>query len=295
MNRADQTHEDLEEVRLGVMDLPDLCALSSIAGWNQVPADWRLMLGIGIGWGLRTRSRVVASTVVLPYVGFAWVSMVLVDPGFRRRGLATRLVGRALEWLDGQRMPALLDATADGEPVYRALGFVPMGAFDRWVGTAPADLSSMPGQPVPVAARIVPAVQAARAAIDALDRRAFGGVRARVLGRLLRRLPRHATVAMDERGLAQGFLLGRDGALATQFGPVVATAPGIGVELVRHALQRHRGPVCVDVPEAQTELRALLAACGFEPRRHFVRMARGIDCLPGEPALQCCVAGPELG
>ena len=39
--------------RLTPDDAESLCPLSIEAGWNQVAADWRLMLGLGRGFGVR--------------------------------------------------------------------------------------------------------------------------------------------------------------------------------------------------------------------------------------------------
>ena len=64
------------EVRLGADDIAGCVALSAAAGWNQNAADWRLMLELGEGWGLQLRDgTLVASTLVIPYGSFAWVSM----------------------------------------------------------------------------------------------------------------------------------------------------------------------------------------------------------------------------
>ena len=39
--------------RLQSRDAEGLCPLSIEAGWNQVAADWRLMLDLGWGYGVR--------------------------------------------------------------------------------------------------------------------------------------------------------------------------------------------------------------------------------------------------
>ena len=87
-------------------DLDGALALSAEAGWNQVAADWRLMLRLGSGFAVRDDGRVVATALALPYPpAFGWVSMVLVHAPYRRRGLATRLVERATAALHGRRAP----------------------------------------------------------------------------------------------------------------------------------------------------------------------------------------------
>jgi len=79
---------------LGEDDLEAAMALSEEAGWNQVAADWLLMLRLGSGFAVRDGGRVVATALALPYPPvFGWVSMVLVHTPYRRRGLAARPPG----------------------------------------------------------------------------------------------------------------------------------------------------------------------------------------------------------
>ena len=115
---------------LGVADLAGALELSASASWNQNEADWRLMLTLGRGWGIRAlddggRERLAASVIALPYGDeFAWVSMVIVLPAFRGRGYASQLLEHALGELAWRGIAAILDATPDGHPIYVAKGFV---------------------------------------------------------------------------------------------------------------------------------------------------------------------------
>ena len=60
-----------------------------------------------------------------------------VDPGWRRRGVGTALTRAACELAAGQGAIAIgLNATPDGERVYRALGFVDCGSGQTWHLTA---------------------------------------------------------------------------------------------------------------------------------------------------------------
>ena len=80
---------------LTVQDLPGALALSASSHWNQNENDWREMLRLGQGFGIRaadgaSQEVLAASLIVLPYSakhgsGFAWLSMVLLLPQFQRR------------------------------------------------------------------------------------------------------------------------------------------------------------------------------------------------------------------
>lgn len=290
---------------LGTAYLDGLLALSRSANWNQDADDWRHMLSAGRGWGLSAPDgTLLASTVALPYraVGegpsFAWVSMVLVLPGQRRRGFASRLLREALAWLDEQGLTPVLDATPDGHPVYRREGFVDTWAFARYAraGAAPA---GAPGAAAPQGVRIEPLREAHWPALRALDAPAFGGDRAALLGALAARRPAVAHVALAGDALA-GYVLGRPGRVATQIGPLVATDAATGVALLDAALAAVPGPVFVDVPDAQPQQREALAARGFTVQRPFTRLVHpgrhaAAPPAPGDASIVRAVAGPELG
>ena len=99
-------------------------ALSTRIGWNQALPDWDYMLAAGEGVGLTAPDgALVATAMALPYGGFAWICMVLVDPAYRRQGLATRLMDAVVaRQVAAGRVPGL-DATPDGREVYRRIGF----------------------------------------------------------------------------------------------------------------------------------------------------------------------------
>ncbi|MDP9259381.1 MAG: GNAT family N-acetyltransferase, partial [Actinomycetota bacterium] len=154
---------------LGEDDLEAAMALSEEAGWNQVAADWLLMLRLGSGFAVRDGGRVVATALALPYPPvFGWVSMVLVHTPYRRRGLATRLVERATAALTEARLLPVLDATPTGAEVYGRMGFRPVGNLLRWRGTGGAGTAAARGSAV-------------ADGVDELDRAAFGADRGGIL------------------------------------------------------------------------------------------------------------------
>ncbi len=276
-------------------------ALSVAAHWNQTEDDWRIMLALGRGWGLRCRDEtgrdtLVASTLVLPYEDrFAWISMVLVLPAWRGRGFAARLLGVALEHLAAQRLLPVLDATPAGRPVYLKQGFADAWGFERWRGRV--------GDP-PVAAP--PGMRPLReddwAAVQACDASAFGADRTPLLKSLATRLPGAAWLAEGAGGRLRGYLLGRDGRTALQLGPAVADDADVAPALLSAALARLRDEgrtgrdIVVDLRLGQAGLAAWLRSCGFAPERPFTRMVgRAGHRAPGHEARVALVAGPELG
>jgi GNAT superfamily N-acetyltransferase len=271
--------------------LPGCLALSQAAGWNQNEADWRLMLETGRGWGVTLADgALAASTLVLPYGSFAWVSMVLVLPQARRQGYATRLLRIALADLEQRALTPVLDATPAGRAVYVQEGFRDTWGFRRF------ELRQRLAAPAPGAgARALRADDWPR--LLALDARAFGAGREPVLRALAARLPRAALVAEAGDGTLDGFLLGRDGREASQLGPLVARSGGAARALLAAGLAGVAPPLYVDVVDREPGITAWIASLGFEFQRPFTRMVRGAAAVraPGEAGLVVCPAGAELG
>lgn len=290
---------DADLVELSEADIADALALSVAAHWNQNAADWATMLRLGQGWGLRAqgpdgRGVLAASTLVLPYDGFAWISMVLVLPSHRGQGLAARLLRHALAWLDARGLLPVLDATPAGHPVYLRQGFVDTWGFVRYrreAGDRPAD-EQAPG--------VRALAEADWPAIAALDRPAFGADRLPLLRTLARRLPAAARVLDGPQGL-RGYVLGRDGREAAQLGPLVAADDAAAQRLLAGALAGIRGAVYADLCDHRDALLPWLRERGFLMQRPFTRMVRaaaaapGNAKAPGNPAPCVLVAGPELG
>jgi GNAT superfamily N-acetyltransferase len=281
--------------RLAESDLPGALELSASAHWNQNAADWLAMLTLGEGWGIddvdaQGRERLAASIVVLPYGrDLAWVSMVLVLPGFQRRGHASRLLRHALNWLEARGMAAVLDATPAGHAVYAQEGFVDTWGFARYRRervSAPLDR---------------PAGAATRALRDddwptiaALDAPAFGADRLPLLRRLAQRWPQAARVAV-EAGRLRGFVFGRDGREARQIGPLCADDLPTAMRLLGDVLPEATGPLYLDLLDGKNALLPWLQRQGFALQRPFMRMVHGASSAPGDPRCIVLVAGPELG
>ncbi len=284
--------------RLTEADLPGALALSESANWNQNEADWRMMLRLGRGWGIHVANpdgsdTLAASTLILPYgADFAWISMVLVLPGFRRRGFASALLRHALAALAAENRMAVLDATPAGHAVYVQEDFHDTWGFARYRREALAP-GARPRWPDSPATRAL--LGGDWPAIEALDRDAFGASRAGLLRALAARSPQAARVLVAD-GVVRGFILGRDGREAAQLGPLLAADPASAISLVAAALQNFDGPVYVDLVDGRGELQQWLLDNGFKLQRPFTRMVRGgPGRAPGDPGQVVLVAGPELG
>jgi GNAT superfamily N-acetyltransferase len=280
---------------LAAADLDAALRLSEAAHWNQNRDDWSTMLRLGQGWGIDAiddagRWVLAASTIVLPYgLHFAWTSMVLVLPDFRRRGFAQRLLRCALEHLAVQGRVAVLDATPAGHAVYVQEGFADTWTFARYrreSGTRVAPAGAGP--------RTRPLREDDWPAVDAFDAPAFGASRLPLLKHLARRWPTAARV-VETGGRLRGFVLGRDGREAHQIGPLLADDDSVATALLTAALQSASGPIYIDLLDRRQGLRPWLEQRGFVFQRPFTRMVHGATEAPGDASQIVLAAGPELG
>jgi ribosomal protein S18 acetylase RimI-like enzyme len=274
--------EALVEAALTDADVPSALALSAKVGWNQTADDWRLFIAHGRTIGLFDGDEgLVATAAALPYHNrFGYISMVIVDPAWRRRGLARRLMGECIDTLRAQGRAALLDATPAGALVYRGLGFVELATMERWEGEGGV------GEVGSVADRLVADDLHKLIEADAL---AFGSQRRFLLEDFL---ARPGTAAWTRDG---GYVVMREGHRAVQIGPLVASSKEAARALLATAIANARGHVFLDLFTLWLDLAALLEASGFRRQRPYSRMALDRATLPGDPRRLAVAAGPEFG
>jgi GNAT superfamily N-acetyltransferase len=272
-------------------DLPAAEALVREAGWNQVIADWEIFRALGTVHTARDGGRVVATAATLPYGNFAWISMVLVLPEYRRGGLGTRLLERCVKALDSEGRVPVLDATPAGRPIYQAMGFEDCWGYHRLAGQGTQRSATVAPD---AAARVRPIADADWSALSAYDAAAFGADRSALLQRLRGRLPAAELIA-ERNGRIAGFMLGRNGRSASQVGPLIAEDDDTAHLLLARALSAIEGPVYLDFADTKIEIRAWLTQCGFVAQRPLTRMLYRRSIGFDDTSRTFAVVGPEFG
>lgn len=296
--------EDHEKRPNGIVDLQCLemtpaeadagLRLSRTARWNQTREDWSFMLRNGTGVGFRTEAGVwVASMIILPLgQEYGWISMVLTDPDWRRRGLAKRLMAIGLERLHKRDLTASLDATPQGETVYRGIGFKGRISLARWVvepigGTVEQNTANE---------SLIRAVR--KEDLDRLatwDKGHSGCDRKAVLNHLFASRPELALLKETASGDIAGFIMGRRGERFTQLGPLVALDQNIAMRLLLAALKIVDGPVYLDAFDKHQPHLGDETGTSWKLERRFSRMIHEGNPAPGNPDMLFLAAGPELG
>ena len=264
--------------------------LTRLAGWNQTESDWRRVLkhdpqGCFVAC---LDNRVVGTTTSTVYgTDLAWIGMVLVDPGYRRRGIATQLMEATIRSLRSRGVKTIkLDATPAGRPVYAALGFTEETRIERWMGTARAagktDFQIWRPE--------------LRQKVMALDRRAFGAERAALLDSLVVDSSVTPLTISASNGELQGYALARRGALACYIGPVVATNQHTAVSLLDGMFEQlNNRDVFIDINTRFETGAQIIGSRGFVKQREFIRMRFGPETRIETSGLIFAIAGPEVG
>ena len=276
-------------IGLDARHLAGALALSKEANWNQVEADWSMMIAGGEAIGFEdTNGHLIASALTLGYGDqFGWISMVIVSKTWRKQGLATQLLNACIQRLEEQGLVPVLDATPAGENVYRPLGFLPHFGFQRWEHEAAETIT----QNDPKEQKFQPLNRDQWPTLLENDLTVFGGDRQVVIKNLIERSAHFAAVTSGQ----DGFALGREGRVANQIGPICANSSEAAIALLDHTLAASTGVVFIDACDHQKEFTAHLKDCGFRPQRPFLSMAKGrAECF-GQIEKMFAMAGPELG
>lgn len=286
--------ESLITVReMTIPDLPEGERLCRIAGWNQLEADWKFFIEneTAEGFVAVNNGNICGTAAIVNYENIcSWIGMVLVDPGYRRMGIGTKLMDKCIESLENQNCAAIkLDATPMGKKVYDNLGFK-----DEYM------LSRMIIEAVPAMKDLSPNIKQIDGSqledVVSFDEKCFGARRGSLIKHFHKHAPEYAFAIHDNCTKLKGFSSGRHGHNREHIGPVVADNFQTAKELVSHCLANAEGkPALIDIPHKEDDLRGWLEGIGFVEERSFIRMFKGKNITGNSPSLNYAIAGPEFG
>ena len=261
-------------------DLGFAQSLRAIAGWNQTDRDWLRILEYspeGCFLCEHDGQAVATATTVCYGNHLAWIGMVLVQPQFRRKGIATFLLEHCLDYLLHQKevQCVKLDASPDGKEVYGKLGFQQEYELSRWAGK-----SSLHSSESEMHSWICN---------NDLDLKAFGINRQGYLKKL-----KEDSLTICEVDTGLGML--RNGSNKKYLGPIIAQNPETGRSLVMTLLNTSASatPIYWDIPEDNVPAVELALELKFKRERTLNRMWLG-QPVPSDPTLQWAISGPETG
>ncbi len=253
-------------------DIDFAVSMTDHEDWGNVASDFtRLMTlepgGCFVAWENGERVGMISTTT---YNDYAFVGSLIVHPDRRGRGTGESLMRRAMAYLRAKETACVeLDATSEGEPLYRRLGFKDKYLSLRFFRPADnrphleARLSS--GGDSDQTVRV----------ITGIDKRLTGLDRSRLLTRLIREV--FESVFMDPSSSPNGYAIvyPRSGN-RVNIGPLVAadvsTAERI-LDMIIRAYASH--DIGVGAPETQRTVSQIMTARGFLFRPPSLRMYWG--------------------
>ncbi len=291
-------NKSLEDMAIRLLlpgDIPAAMQLKERAGWNQSNRDWRRLLEAEPEgcFAASLGDRLVATTTTTTYgKTLAWIGMVLVDDQYRRLGIATRLMRRALGYLQECEVRTIkLDATPAGRTVYEGLGFIGEALIERWQATAPSEAQAACLQ---AACQVMQEAEVSR--LLSFDAEAFGADRAELLQALIAEACVQPLIVLAPNGGLRGYGLAREGTRAYYLGPLVAVDAQAAALLLDGLLAQLGGQeVYLDLNTTFAGGAEILADRRFVKQRELIRMRSGQAASAGTSSRILAIAGPEIG
>lgn len=220
--------------------------LSQALRWPHREADWQQFISWakahGTALAVRADGRLIGC-------GLAWqwgheqgsIGMVIVDNAWQRRGIGKRLFKGLLQALDGRDV--MLQATAQGRPLYESLGFTAIGHARQFHGHWQPPTEANPTAPITTdnLARLLQPQDLP--ALLAYDQRERGLARPALLQALLAQMDadERCAVSVDAHGRLCGYGILRRFGRGWVVGPLLADGADRAVALVKRLTQERTG------------------------------------------------------
>ena len=274
-------------------DIPYGMKLKSQAGWNQLEADWKMLLDAGgENFVASLDGEDAGIAVSLPYQDhFTWIAMVLVDPNARRKGVGKTLINKSIE-LARPKDPIRLDATPEGFELYKTLGFQTEYELVRYIKSSASPKVKQNNSTIKAG---IPMADDELGSVMGMDIPIFGADRSGILRNMYKRNPEYA-FCRKENGCIKAYCMGRSGSQFEHIGPIIAEGTPYAADVLAAVIESLGSKdTVIDVFTDKPDWIALLEESGFIKQRSFTRMCRGNLHYPGIIEKQYAIAGPEIG
>lgn len=220
--------------------------LSQALRWPHREADWQQFISWakahGAALAVRADGRLIGC-------GLAWqwgdeqgsIGMVIVDNAWQRRGIGKQLFRGLLQALEGRDV--MLQATAQGRPLYESLGFAAIGHARQFHGHWQPPVEAGPTFSLATDELTRPLQPQDLPALLAYDQRERGLTRPSLLQALLAQMDadEHCAVSMDAHGRLCGYGILRRFGRGWVVGPLLADGADRAVALVKRLTQERTG------------------------------------------------------
>ena len=267
-------------------DLPFCHMLTEVENWNYSYTEITSLYSTpGSSFFIARDESPVGMVASFLYGQSAWVGLLIVDKHYRREGIGTLLMNKALHQVSTQGATTVrLEAVQDAVPLYERMGFSQEFDSLRMKRHRKGPVTGMKYS------TFTPDILEEIAFFDAPY---FGSSRTHFLQRCyklstLRLMKKNSSIA--------GYLLART-ADSHKIGPCVAENGDVFEHLLKTALSQLPGDISIriGIPACNEEGVDILSQYGFTSTSTSVRMVRGTRKFQGNPEKIYAIGGPEKG
>ncbi len=270
-------------------DIPFAISITDLEGWNYVPTDFRRLLRLnpkGCFMAVAGGKRVGLTTAV-SFGKVGWIGNVIVQPGFRGRGIGGDLVGAAIAYLQNEGVETVrLNSYLETVQFYEDLGFKSEYENIRFTGQVVGN----------VGAQIDCAPCKDLKQVISMDRRFFGANRSELLSSLSFEFPKTFLCVGNQK--LKGYIVGQVHEGFCEIAPWV-TNPGntSAVKELWQGLQKKLGVTQVAFTAPTRSKQAMDAARWMGVKQGFrtLRMSMGKNAHNGRPEGILGLAGLDKG
>ena len=261
------------------VDVSLLHALSISVGWPHRPKDWDLLRRVGKGIvAVDGIGRVFGSAMWFPHgKEFATIGLVITSPRTQAQGNGRWLMEQVFAQCGNRHLS--LNATRAAYGLYHSLGFTKEGLVHMHQG----EVSPMQAELVPLDGRFEDLAPGALEEIAALDTKAFGIDRTRLLSLLAEG---SSTRVLRRGGKVVGYSMCREFGRGHVIGPLIASSDDDAIHLAAVHMEAFRGRFMRLDTRSKGPFADFLRRSGLSACETVTTMSKGRRFLnerPGEP------------
>lgn len=237
----------------------------------------------------------VGQVFTISYGELGWIGLLIVTPEHRGKGIGTRLMKKATNYLKEKGTKTIgLDAAEKAVPLYERFGF--RKAYDSLRFQKQQTLNK---QQEPPTQNVFPLKKGDFKAVTRFDQRFFGANRTRVLQGVYKDFEDQCWVAKRNHRVL-GYIMNRKDGNVCRIGPWVClpkhveTAKAL-LETCISALKAESLDIRIGVSATNFDAMELVESLGFKPNPKSVRMFTGEQSQVGDVLGVYGIAAPELG
>jgi ribosomal protein S18 acetylase RimI-like enzyme len=261
--------------------------------WNDRKEDLLRMYNYQPGgcFIAEVEKKPVGHVFSVTYGKLGWLGLLIVKAEYRRKGIATQLMNKAIDYLSQLGVQTIkLEAAAQVSELYRKLGFADEYGSLRLSKAIKKSTPRMKDSPTPIKKENINE-------IATLDKKYFGADRTRVIAGLFTENPQLCFACYD-KATVDGYIMCRKAKNGYTVGPFVCNPENLQIAegLLQACMNRlENTTLYIGVPETNRNAVDLLTGHGFVQYSRSIRMRLGPELIDEKVRGIFAIGGPMKG